>query len=116
MAEINLQLEPAALESLIRRVVLETFTQLEVDRVQLGDKPIDSDPDATRLSLLKSREAAGYLNISERKLWDLTQRGEIPHIPIGRAVRYDPRDLQAWVEAQKKLGTEKEQTNGKHLS
>lgn len=74
------------------------------------------DPDATRLALLKCREAARYLNISERKLWDLTQRGEIPHIPIGRAVRYDPRDLQAWVEAQKKLGTEKEQINGKHLS
>jgi excisionase family DNA binding protein len=51
--------------------------------------------------LLKVREAANALNISERKLWEMTKRGAIPAVRIGRAVRYDPADLQAYIEASK---------------
>jgi excisionase family DNA binding protein len=55
--------------------------------------------DATRL--LTSPEAARCLAISERLLWSLTKRGELPCVRIGRAVRYDPADLRAWIEACK---------------
>jgi len=51
--------------------------------------------------LLTTREAAKALAICERKLWELTNRGEIPAVRIGRAVRYDPRDLARFVESQK---------------
>jgi excisionase family DNA binding protein len=51
--------------------------------------------------LLTAREAARSLAISERKLWELTKRKLIPCVRIGRAVRYSPLDLQAWIEAQK---------------
>ncbi len=51
--------------------------------------------------LLKPREAARCLAISERKLWGLTKRDEIPCVRIGRAVRYDPTDLTRWIEGQK---------------
>lgn len=51
--------------------------------------------------LWKVREAAEYLAISRRKLWSLTVCGEIKSIRIGRAVRYDPDDLKAWVEKRK---------------
>jgi excisionase family DNA binding protein len=44
------------------------------------------------------------LAISERTLWTLTDRGDIPVIRIGRAVRYDPADLRRWVEANKNIG------------
>jgi excisionase family DNA binding protein len=56
--------------------------------------------DAGRI-LLKPGEAARALAISPRKLWDLTKRGQIPHLRIGRSVRYATADLQAWVDSQK---------------
>jgi excisionase family DNA binding protein len=51
--------------------------------------------------LLRPREAAQWLKISERTLWSLTQRGELPAVRIGRSVRYDLTDLVAFVEARK---------------
>ncbi len=54
--------------------------------------------------LLRPRDAARALAISERKLWDLTVRNLIPCVRIGRAVRYSPLDLQTWIEAQKRGG------------
>jgi excisionase family DNA binding protein len=51
--------------------------------------------------LLKPPEAARALAISERKLWQLTKDGEIRSVRIGRAVRYDLRDLQDYVDRQK---------------
>ena len=61
----------------------------------------DPSSSTTRL-LLKSNEAAVALAVSPRTLWTKTKAGEIPVVRIGRSVRYDPRDLQAWVDAQKK--------------
>ncbi len=54
--------------------------------------------------LINARQAAQALSISPRLLWSLTQRGDVPCLRIGRAVRYDPRDLQAWVDRQKEGG------------
>lgn len=50
--------------------------------------------------LIDSREAARLLSISPRKLWELTNVGEIPSLRIGRAVRYRVADLEAWTERQ----------------
>jgi excisionase family DNA binding protein len=51
--------------------------------------------------LLTAREAARLLSISPRTLWTLTNRGELPAVRIGRAIRYDPVDLRHWIERQK---------------
>jgi excisionase family DNA binding protein len=51
--------------------------------------------------LVSARDAAKLLAISERTLWSLTAAGEIPVVRIGRSVRYDPRDLQTWIERSK---------------
>ncbi len=51
--------------------------------------------------LLRPREAAEWLKISERNLWTLTQRNELPSVRIGRSVRYDLADLRAFVDARK---------------
>jgi excisionase family DNA binding protein len=48
--------------------------------------------------LVTCREAALLLSISERTLWSLTRRGEIPSRRIGRAVRYAVADLRAYCE------------------
>lgn len=62
-----------------------------------------NDQDAARL-LITSREAAACMSISERTLWTLTNQGDLPCVRIGRSVRYDPRDLEAWIERHKSAG------------
>ena len=57
-------------------------------------------------ALLRPREAAKYLALSARKVWDLTHRdGELPYIRIGRAVRYRRMDLDNWVAKQRQPAT-----------
>jgi len=50
--------------------------------------------------LVDAPEAARQLSISERKLWELTNRREIPSLRIGRCVRYRVADLEAWTLKQ----------------
>ncbi len=50
--------------------------------------------------LVSAREAAAALSISERTLWSLTAKGEIPCVRIGRAVRYSRRELEQFVAAR----------------
>jgi len=54
--------------------------------------------------LVNAVDAASMLAISPRKLWELTNCGEIPSVRIGRAVRYKPTDLCAWVDAHRGIG------------
>jgi len=54
--------------------------------------------------LLTPEQAAVALAISPRKLWSSTTSGEIPHIRIGRCVRYPLDDLKRWIDDQKKGG------------
>ncbi|WP_261342776.1 helix-turn-helix domain-containing protein [Posidoniimonas polymericola] len=46
---------------------------------------------------MDARTAAKALAISSRKLWAMTASGEIPHVRIGRSVRYPVFELQSWV-------------------
>ena len=51
--------------------------------------------------LLKPRDAAKALAMSERTLWSLTACGEIPVVRHGKLKRYHVRDLEAWIEKKK---------------
>ena len=53
--------------------------------------------------LLRPKEAARALGVSERTLWGLT---DLTRIRIGRSVRYSVDDLRAWI-AGKKSGAAK---------
>jgi excisionase family DNA binding protein len=53
-------------------------------------------------ALLTARQTAKILNICDRKLWELTNSKQIPHVRFGKAIRYDPHDLQAWLDEKKK--------------
>jgi excisionase family DNA binding protein len=55
----------------------------------------------TPAMLLTPRQAAHELQISERKLWSLTNDGQIKAVRFGRAVRYDRSDLEAAIRAAK---------------
>jgi hypothetical protein len=52
--------------------------------------------------LVKPKDAARLLSISSRKLWELTACGSLLCVRIGKAVRYDPNDLKAFIEHQKR--------------
>ena len=56
--------------------------------------------------LLTASEAATYLGISERTLWTLSNCGEIKSVRFGKgkrkSVRLDVRDLDDWIEKNKK--------------
>lgn len=54
--------------------------------------------------LLTPRETARALAISERKLWSLTKDGAIPHVKIGRSVRYPADKLREWLVGQMRGG------------
>jgi predicted DNA-binding transcriptional regulator AlpA len=54
--------------------------------------------------LVRPRDAARILAISERKLWELTNRRIVRAVKIGRSVRYDVRDLEAFIAASKEGG------------
>ena len=56
---------------------------------------------AIEARLMTAREAAKYLNISERTLWTLSDVGDLPRVQIGRAVRYDAADLEAFINTNK---------------
>ena len=49
---------------------------------------------------LRSREAALALGISERTLFSLCQRDEIPHVKTGRVVLFPIASLKRWLAEQ----------------
>jgi excisionase family DNA binding protein len=59
-----------------------------------------STPTKTAL-LLTPQQAAEALAISPRKLWGMTASGDIPHVRLGRCVRYPVDDLHRWIDARR---------------
>lgn len=48
--------------------------------------------------LVTAREAAQLLGVSERHLFNLTKRGEIACVRLGRSVRYYLQTLLDWIK------------------
>ena len=58
--------------------------------------------------LLNAKQTAKTLTIRPRKLWEITNRKDIPHVRIDRCVRYREEDIDAYVPSQrmgKRAGT-----------
>jgi excisionase family DNA binding protein len=62
----------------------------------------NSDPDASMLKplLVDTPTAARLLGVSPRTIWSLANRGEIRATRIGRAVRFEPRQLEKFIAEQ----------------
>lgn len=52
-------------------------------------------------ALLTYRRAARRLGVSERTLWGLVKRGQLPAVKFGGVVRIDPVDLDRFIEKAK---------------
>ncbi len=70
-----------------------TTTSQNDDELPLAEIP--------RLSL-RAPEAARALGISERKLWEWTNRGDIPHVRRDSIVMYPVDALRQWLSRHAK--------------
>lgn len=59
-----------------------------------------------RHDLLSRKEAAAYLGVTEQTLavWKSTKRYNLPAFQVGRLVKYDRRDLDAWLASRRTTG------------
>jgi len=49
---------------------------------------------------MRARETAAALSISERTLWELTNRNEVPHIRLGKIILYPVDALREWLKTE----------------
>lgn len=47
--------------------------------------------------LLDCKDLERVLKVSPRKIWQLYSSGQIPHVRLGRAVRFRPEDVEAFI-------------------
>lgn len=64
----------------------------------LSSAPATPDPGL----LLTFKEGCGLLRISARLAWSLCNRGELPHLRIGRLIRFRRAALVAWMETRER--------------
>jgi hypothetical protein len=65
----------------------------------------DAKPETLTDRLLGAAEAARYLYISPRKLWQLSNTGQLPRVKIDGCVRYTLNDLESFVRSCKEGDT-----------
>jgi excisionase family DNA binding protein len=53
-------------------------------------------PKADKILLIRN-EVAEILKVSSSQVRDITYEGKLPVIHIGRAVRYDPKDVETFI-------------------
>lgn len=55
------------------------------------------------------RDVAEYLNVDEKTIYRLAQRGALPGFKVAGAWRFQREDLQRWIDERKRLSSEREQ-------
>jgi excisionase family DNA binding protein len=55
---------------------------------------------------MRPREAAKALGVSERLLWEWTNRGIVPHVRLGKAILYPVDSLREWLNREAKQRVE----------
>jgi hypothetical protein len=60
---------------------------------------VKTEPEIPCLSM-RARQAALALGISERLLWEWTDRGLVPHVRLGKAILYPVDSLRIWLQRQ----------------
>jgi excisionase family DNA binding protein len=49
-------------------------------------------------SVLTIKQIAEYLNVTERTIYNLLQRGELPGFKVGMAWRFRKEDIDKWIQ------------------
>ena len=69
-----------------------------------GGKPIRAASEASDeelVPLLNMQQVSEMLSLGKRKVWELTNCHELTCVRIGRAIRYRPQDVRAFIEAHR---------------
>lgn len=53
------------------------------------------------IRLLTADQVAEQLQLPRSWVYSAARRGDLPHVPCGRYVRFDPADVERWVEERK---------------
>ena len=54
------------------------------------------------------REVASYLNVDEKTVYRLAQKGELPGFKVAGTWRFKREDIDRWIEEQKQAAAQKE--------
>jgi excisionase family DNA binding protein len=55
--------------------------------------------------LLTADEVAEQLRVGKSFIYDQARAGQLPHVKVGRYVRFHQDDLDAWVDGQRVAST-----------
>jgi excisionase family DNA binding protein len=55
------------------------------------------------------RDLAEYLNVTEKTIYRLVQRGEIPGFKVAGAWRFQRADIDVWIDDQKRASASQKQ-------
>ena len=62
------------------------------------DSPKKTPDNSPSYFLWTAAELAQYLNLRRRQVYILSRSGILPTVRIGRTLRFDPKQIQAWLE------------------
>lgn len=62
--------------------------------------------------LLTADEVAEQLRVGKSFIYDQARAGHLPHVRVGRYVRFHQDDLDAWIDAQRIGGAAHRTSNG----
>lgn len=72
----------------------------ELSRLQGASRPLDGDQSASRL--LEADDVARYLGMRTDWVYREVRAGRLPHIRLGRAVRFRRDSIEAWLAARER--------------
>ena len=81
-------------------VPTDSFQRLIADAVRVAVREeLASRPTLNRLRSIE--EAAAYLSLSKREVYNMIANRELPPVPRGRRKMLDIRDLDSWIDRNK---------------
>lgn len=66
----------------------------------------------TSMSLWRVEQAAEFLGIRPKTLYEWVRLGRVPHRKIGFNVRFDPAELEKWTAAQSRVSSRPSRRRG----
>jgi excisionase family DNA binding protein len=48
------------------------------------------------------RDVAGFLSVDEKTIYRLAQQGKLPGFKVAGTWRFQPEDIQSWIDLQKR--------------
>jgi len=80
----------------------DAFAQIIQHAVEQAVRKALNIDEATNRRLLSVAQAANFLSLSEREIYNVISNRELPAVKHGRRTLLDVRDLDDWIKAHKR--------------